>query len=244
MQEQATANGASGMLVSVYKPYRPAQRPAIDAGIPLVSFHTPLMKEDYPELLAWVATDVTQYGQDSADAMAEKLACSGKVAITQNTFNDTENEAARSFTERMKEKCPDIEILSPEIEGGEESAAIAKAGALLTAHPDLTGAFGTTGGSPTTWGKALEQAGRNPGDVIVIGMDYTRPNLDLVKAGWVYALVGQPIYEETYRCVEILVDHLQGKPVSFSNSFPSPIITIDDLEKYYKYAEMVDEKFK
>jgi ribose transport system substrate-binding protein len=192
-------------------------------------------------LIAWVATDVTQYGKDAANAMADKLGCSGPIAVTQNTFNDTENEAARSFTEQMKTRCPDVEVFPPEIEGGEESAAIAKAGAILTAHPEIKGAFGTTGGSPTTWAKALEQSGHKPGDVVVIGMDYTRPNLDLVKAGWVFALVGQPIYEETYRCAELLIDHLKGKKVEFANSYPSPIITIKEIDKYYEYAKRVEE---
>jgi ribose transport system substrate-binding protein len=151
---------------------------------------------------------------------------------------------SRSFTEEMKAKCPDVTVFAPEIEGGDQPAAIAKAGAILTAHPDIKGALGTTGGSPVTWGKALEQAGRNPGDVIVIGMDYNRPNLDMVKAGWVYAVVGQPIYEETFRAVELLIDHLRGKPVEFNNVYPSPIITIDKLDQYYKYNDMVDAQLK
>ncbi len=33
-------------------------------------------------------------------------------------------------------------------------------------------------------------------------MDYTRPNLDLVKEGKVYGLVAQPLYEEFYSCAE------------------------------------------
>jgi len=238
--ETAIAQGASGAVISTYGPFRPAEQQGIDQGIPMVGFHTPMKEGEMPGLLAWVATDVEQYGKDAAKAMADKLQCNGPIAITQNTFNDVENVAASSFTEEMQRLCPGVAVYPPELEGGDQSAAIAKAGAILTAHPDLAGAFGTTGGSPTTWGKALEQAGRKPGDVIVIGMDYTRPNLDLVKAGWVYALVGQPIYEETYRAVELLIDHLRGLPVEFNNVYPSPIITADDLDKYYIYADKVD----
>lgn len=241
LQDQALAIGGSGWVTSAYSPYRPKNLQAISLGIPVTTFHTPLKPDDLPGSLAWVATDVTAYGKAVADAMADKLRCQGPIAVTQNTFNDTENEASRSFIAQMKVRCPDVEVLAPEIEGGDTPAAIAKAGAILTAHPDLRGAFGTTGGSPTTWAKAAEQSGRKPGDVVVIGMDYTRPNLDLVKAGWVYALVGQPLYEETYRCVELLIDYLLGKPVSFDNYYPAPIITINDLDKYYGYAEKVEK---
>jgi len=238
--EQSIAQGASGIIASTYSPFRPTEAIAIKQGIPVVGFHTPMKEGEFPGLLAWVATDVTEYGKATADAIAEKTSCGSPVAITQNTFNDTENEASRSFTEEYKLKCPDAEVLAPELEGGDQAAAIAKAGAILTAHPDIKAAYGTTGGSPTTWAKALEQAGRKPGEVVVVGMDYTRPNLDLVKQGWVYAVVGQPIYEETYKAVEVLIANMKGEKVDFNNSYPSPIITITDVDKYYGYADRVD----
>jgi len=240
LQDQALALGSSGWVSSGYSPYRPKNMEAIRQGIPVTTFHTPMGAEDMPGMLAWVATDVRFYGKSAAIAIAEKVDCKGPVAITQNTFNDTENEASDSFRAELEAQCPGIEVLPTEIEGGEVSSSIAKAATILVAHPDLTAAFGTTGASPTTWGKALEQSGYEPGDVVVIGMDYTGPNLDLVKAGWVYALVGQPIYEETYRCVELLVDSLYGRSVSFGNVYPSPIITFEDLDKYYAYAEKIE----
>ena len=244
LQDQALAIGSSGWVSSGYSPYRPKNLQAIAQGIPVTTFHTPMGEEDMPGMLAWVATDVRLYGQSVAVALAEKTDCKGPIAITQNTFNDTENEASESFRAKMEVLCPGIEILPTEIEGGEVSSAIAKAAAILVAHPDITAAFGTTGGSPTTWGKALEQSGYEPGDVAVVGMDYTSENLALVKAGWVYALVGQPIYEETYRCVELLIDSLYGRSVTFGNVYPSPIITVDMLDKYYVYAAKVEEALK
>ena len=242
--EESVAHGASGMIVGTYTTFRPSEMVAIKQGIPMVGFHTPMKETDMPGLLAWVATDVTQYGKDVADAIADKTNCGSPIAVTQNTFNDTENEASRSFIEQMKVRCPDVVVFPPELEGGDQPSAIAKAGAILVAHPDIKAVYGTTGGSPTTWAKALEQAGRNPGDVIVIGMDYTLPNLDLVKSGWVYALVGQPIYEECYRAAEILVAHLLGEPVEFNNAYPSPIITINEIDKYYALADRVEQALK
>lgn len=242
--EESVSLGASGIIAGTYSPFRPAEAVAIKQGIPVVGFHTPMKEGEFPGLLAWVATDVTEYGKATADAIADKTNCGSPIAVTQNTFNDTENEASRSFIEQMKVRCPNAVVLPPELEGGDPIAAIAKAGAILTAHPDIKAAYGTTGGSPTTWAKALEQAGRQPGEVIVVGMDYTKPNLDLVKQGWVYALVGQPIYEETYKAVEILVANLKGEKVEFNNSYPSPIITISDVDKYYGYADRVDAAVK
>jgi ribose transport system substrate-binding protein len=75
-------------------------------------------------------------------------------------------------------------------------------------------------------------------------MDYSAQNLDQVKTGWVFALVGQPIFEETYKAVEILIAHLRGEPIQFDNVYPSPIITITDLDKYYKYNDLVNAALK
>jgi ribose transport system substrate-binding protein len=80
-----------------------------------------------------------------------------------------------------------------------------------------------------------------PGDLVIVGMDYTRPNLDLVKAGWVTALVGQPLYEETYRALELLVANSKGEAVNYRNPFPAPIITIDGIDTYYGYADRIDQ---
>jgi ABC-type sugar transport system substrate-binding protein len=70
MVEQSVAQGASGMIVGTYGPFQPSEMVAIKQGIPVVGFHTPMKPEDMPGLLAWVATDVTGYGKDVANAMA------------------------------------------------------------------------------------------------------------------------------------------------------------------------------
>lgn len=238
--QESMSLGSSGIIGVPYAPYIQVHEQAIQAGIPTISIHLPLKQSDLPGLLAWVATDIADYGKRAADAMAEQINCTGPVAVTQGSFNDTENLAASSFKDELIAKCPGITVLDPQEEGFDVPTAIAKAAAILTANPDITGAYGTTGGSATTWSKALEQAGKQPGDVKVIAMDYSRVNLDFVKAGWVYALVAQPIYEETYRAVELLVANLHGEPVAFDNPYPAPLVTIADLDKYYGYADRVD----
>ena len=57
-------------------------------------------------------------------------------------------------------------------------------------------------------------------------MDYTRPNLDLVKEGKVYGLVAQPLYEEFYRRAELLVKAIDGETIEYRNLLPAPIILL------------------
>lgn len=240
----AISQGSSGAIPFVDKAVYESDAKIIKAGIPSVAIHVQVAEGDVPGLMAWVAANSTDYAQRAAVTMGDKMGGKGTIAVTQGSLNDVENEVTRAFTQTIHEKYPDITVLDPQMEGFDSPQAIALAYTILQAHPEVTAAFGTTGGSPTTWAKAAEQAGRKPGEIIIIGMDYTRENLDLVKAGKVYALVGQPLYEETYHAVELLVDHLNGKPVQYVNYYPAPIITAIDVDKYYGYADRVDAATK
>lgn len=238
--DQVIAAGSPGVIAFVDKAVYAQDAKLIKAGIPVDAIHVQVKQGDVPGLLAWVAADATDYAHRVADFMGDKMGGKGTIALTQGDLNDVENLVTAEFTKEMNTKYPDVKVLPPQMEGFDPTAAIAVASAILTAHPEITAAYGTTGASPTTWATALQQAGKKPGDVIVAGMDYTRPNLDLVKAGWVTALVGQPLYEETYKALEILVANSKGEKVDYANIYPAPIITAADVNKYYGYADRVD----
>lgn len=235
--EQAIAYGASGIDGSSYVQYRESMLKAWKAGIPVVGQHGNLGFEDAamknPDssgLIAWVGPDAILYGSQVADMIADKTSCGSPVIVTQSSFNTTEDAANKGFHDQYTKLCPNAEILDTQQEGLEPVEAIAKVGAVLVAHPDLKAAFGTTGGSINAWGKALQQAGKKPGDVMMIGMDATSENIDMVRSGYAYALVNQPVYEENYRAVELLIAHLKGEDISWDNPLPSPLVTVDELD--------------
>lgn len=233
--ERAIARGVSGMDNSGYVSYWPINMVAKEAGIPVVGQHANLTDITEAEkaqtgLIAWVAPDPILYGGDVATVMAEQLDCGSPVIVTQSSFNTTEDAAAKGFRDKYAELCPEAVILDVQQEGLEPVEAINKVSAVIMANPELKGAFGTTGGSINAWGKALQQAGKNPGDVLVIGMDATTENIDMVRSGWVYALVDQPVYTENYKAVEILIANMKGEAFDWGNPMPSPIITADGLD--------------
>jgi ribose transport system substrate-binding protein len=138
----------------------------------------------------------------------------------------------------LNEKYPDIKVLDPQEEGFDAAQAIAKATAIIQGNPDITGAFSTTGNGPTTWATAADEASKE--GLIIISMDYTRPNLDLVKEGKVYGLVAQPLYEEFFNSAELLGDILDGKEIKYQNLLPAPIITAADLDAYYGFNDRAE----
>ena len=96
--------------------------------------------------------------------------------------------------------------------------------AILQGNPDVNAAFSTTGNGIQTWSGAARKAGR---DVVIIGMDYIRQNLDIVKSGAAYGIVAQPLYEESAKTAELLGALAEGKTVTYLNPLPASVITAD-----------------
>lgn len=203
-------------------------------GFPVVTWHVLPPEGSVPGLKAATGEDIANAGQNAAIAIGEKLGGKGTVALTQGASNDTENAMSEAFRQTIAEKYPDIKVLETQMEGFEPSAAEAKAVAILQGNPDVTAAFGTTGNSIQTWSGAARKADR---DVVIIGMDYIRQNLDLVKSGAAYGIVAQPLYEESAKVAELLGALAKGETVDYLTPLPAPVITADDLDPYYKMLE-------
>jgi ribose transport system substrate-binding protein len=240
----ALSQGSSGVIAFVDKAVYESDKRLIAGGFPVLNIHGVVKKEDLPGLTAWISPDIEQYSKDVALAMGEKLAGKGTVLISQGNLNDLENEVSKIFTATLAEKYPNIKVLPVVLEGFDVPAGIAIAEASLQANPAITGIFGTTGNSAVVWAKALEANGKKPGEVTVIGMDTVAQNLDLVEAGWVYGVVAQPLYDEEYMAVKLMVDKLHGKEVKYDNLLASPLVKKGETQKYYDIVKRVAEQEK
>jgi ribose transport system substrate-binding protein len=212
-----------------------------DQGIPVVTGHTAVqgdMVATYKGLTAWAACSAVDYGKEAAMAIGEQVGGKGTVAVTEGSFNPTEDLAANSFIDTMKANFPDVKVLDPAEEGFDTPTAIQKATAIIQANPDITGAFSTTGAGPSTWAGAQKNTGKK---ICAIAMDYSRVNLDLVKSGEIYAVVAQPLFQEFAKCAEMLDTILRGGTVPFDNIMPAPLVTIDKVADYIAINDTVDK---
>jgi len=235
--ESFAAEGGKGLLLwagdsGCYETLANVAAEGVIVGIP----HFRHTQEDgsYPEGLAFnMACDPVLYGKQVAELMAEKLSGKeGSVALTQNTKNVTENAATASFIETWgtlgdKYDLSKITLLPVELEGGMVDSATAINLGIIQAHPDIIGAFGTTGNSPITWADAAEKAGKAPGELVIVGMDATEGNLDYLEAGKVAAIVAQPLYDEAYKTMEYLDKIFRGEEVPMWTDLEAPVVTVD-----------------
>ena len=75
-------------------------------------------------------------------------------------------------------------------------------------------------------------------------MDYTRVNLDLVKNGEMYAVVGQPLWDESFLAAKLLKKAAAGEKEPYWTPMEAPIITVADVDQYYKMLADAEAMFK
>jgi ribose transport system substrate-binding protein len=200
-------------------------------GYPVVTWHVIPKKGEIVGLRAAVAQNAVLAAEAVAEALGSKLNGRGVIAVTQGSFNAEENQDARIFKAAVAAHFPDIKVLDPELEGFEPSSAKAKAEAMLQADPKIDGVFSTTGNGVQTWAGAARATTRQ---LIIIGKDYIRQNLDLIRDGEVYGVLAQPLYEEGAKTADLAADLASGKSVPFATELPAEVITKADLARYYK----------
>jgi ribose transport system substrate-binding protein len=243
LAEEALARGdAAGIAIWTGNPaFNPFIEKAGRAGVPVILPHFPVPKGSVPGATGIISCDPAQYAREAALKIGEAIGGNGTVAITQGSFNTTENMVSETFKQTMSKQYPRVRVLAPEEEGFDPPKAIAKAIAILQAHPDIVAALSTTGGGATTWASAQKETGRK---IVAVGMDYTRVNLDLVRSGQIYAVIGQPLWEESYGAAKLLDRVVRGKKIPWWTKLPAPLITRDKVAPYYDLVNKVERAIK
>lgn len=200
--------------------------------IPITSWHVPIPPKTVQGLTAIANGDPSTYGKQAADTLGDQIGGKGTVALTQLSFNSTENAVAKSFSQEMAAKFPGIKLLSPQLEGADAPAAVSKAVAILQAHPDVTAAMSTTGGGCQTWTGAQKQADTK---LKIMCMDYVKQNLDLINSGEVLGVVAQPLFAEGAKMADLLDAAIRKQSVSYLNPLPTEIVTKANVSKFEDY---------
>lgn len=224
------------------------------AGVKVGIAHFKFVQDDgtLPDGLDFnMACDPAKYGADVADFMAERLeGKTGKIAVTQNTKNATENAAAEAFTARMKELNLDgITVLDAELEGSDATQAANVNAAIIQKNPDLVGAFSTTGGGAASWSTAAQKAGKSDDDLVLVAMDITEENLGYLNDGKIDGIVYQPLYEEAFQTMENLDKLFRGEEVPVWTDLEAPIVYVggsgaSDPATYQSYIDEVKTWFE
>jgi ribose transport system substrate-binding protein len=154
--------------------------------IPVIAFDSGV-EGDIP--VTTCRTDSVAAGATAADKMAELIGGSGEVAvIVHDQTSRTGIDRRDGFVNRIKEKYPNIKIVSVQYGAGDhlKSAEIAKAN--LQANPNLKGIFGANEGSAEGAAIGVKESGKK---VVLIGFDAGKEQKDAIRSGLMAGAITQ-----------------------------------------------------
>ena len=179
-----------------------------DAGIPVIAFDSGVAS-DIP--ITSASTDNLASAALAADKMAELIGGEGEIAIV--SFDQTSQtgiERRDGFVNQIKAKYPKIAIVDIEYGGGDhlQSAEITKA--ILQAHPNLKGIFGTNEGAAIGVAIGKKEAKSN---IVVVGYDSGADQIAAIKDGTIAGSITQNPVGIGYETVKAAVAAIKGEKV-------------------------------
>ena len=200
--ETYIAEGVTGIAIAPSDPnaLEPVMKKAADAGIIVTTLDTPPV--DNSVSLVYIGTDNYSAGVTAGQTMVGLLPDGGTVGIGRGS--DTALNALQrtdGFLEAIKDT--NITTLEPVNDHEDAAQALELANSVLSAHPDLAGAFGVYAYNGPAWATAIKEAGR-VGQTKLVCFDATTDIINGIKEGVINATVAQREYDMGYKSVELI----------------------------------------
>lgn len=198
---------------------------ATAAGIATVIYDSDV---DTAQRVSYIATDNKEGGRIAARRMAGLLGGKGKVGIIGFMPGSASTmEREDGFTEELKTKFPNIQIVGLQFGMADRAKAMAVTENMITAHPDLGGLFADNESSSSGAVQALKSRGNR--HVKLVAFDASDALIADLKDGWIDSLVLQDPYRMGFDAVSAITRKLSGQTPSPRQDLPATLVTRDDL---------------
>ncbi len=200
--ETYIAEGVTGIAIAPSDPnaLEPVMKKAADAGIIVTTLDTPPVEDSVS--LVYIGTDNYTAGVIAGQQMVKLLPEGGTVGIGRGS--DTALNALQrtdGFLEAIAGTA--INALEPVNDREDAARALELANSVLSAHPELDGAFGVYAYNGPAWATAIKEAGR-VGKTRLVSFDATTDIINGIKEGVIDATVAQREYDMGYKSVELI----------------------------------------
>ncbi|GAA1775637.1 ABC transporter substrate-binding protein [Agromyces lapidis] len=187
----------------------PLLQQAKDANIPVIAFDSGV-DSDIP--LTTAATDNLAAAAEAAKHMADAVGHEGKVALVVHDQTSVTGQQRRDgFVDYMEENEPDIEIVDIQYGGGDQAKSADLAKAILAAHPDLKGIYGSNEGSAIGVVQAVKELGIDASTLAVVGFDSGKAQMDAIRDGLMTGAITQNPIGIGYETVKAAVEAINGE---------------------------------
>jgi ABC-type sugar transport system substrate-binding protein len=231
--EDLIAKGVHGIVLSgAFIEAAPQALAAIaEAGIPVVMVDRLLKGGDYT---SWVGPDNYAIGVQDGQFIVEQLAGSGKLGVIKG--GPADNTIGSDRTDGMLSQVgeTDIEVITyPDFAGWSADGGFTAAETLLAQNPDLNAIFCENDSMCLGAQKVIEDQGLAD-QVFVVGVDGEKAALVEIMKDGVYKATGLNNSDQIGRAgFNRLMAILAGALAEKDTVLPSPLITIDNVERFY-----------
>ncbi len=210
----------------------PLLQKAKDAGIPVIAFDSGV-DSDIP--ITTASTNNVAAAALAADKMAELIGGEGEIGvIVHDQTSVTGVDRRDGFVNRIKEKYPNIKIVDIQYGGGDHLKSTDLAKAMIQAHPNIKGFFGSNEGSAVGVINAVTEL-KKEGQITVIGFDSGKAQIDAIKSGVMAGAITQNPVGIGYETVKAAVEAIRGEKVES---------TIDTGFYYYDKSNIDSDEIK
>jgi len=228
--EGFAAQGVNGIVLAPLDD-RALVRPVSDAkraGVPTVIIDSGLQT---PDIVSFVATDNYKGGTLAADRMGQLLNGKGKVIVlryAEGSASTTERE--KGFIDEIKQKFPDVELISTnQYAGATRDTAKRASENLLNQFGDQAQGIFTPNESSTAGMLLALQDINKAGKISFVGFDASQTFIDAINANQLQGIVVQNPFNMGYLGVRTMVDSLLGKPVQPKIDTGVMLVTKDNM---------------
>ncbi len=173
---------------------------AVDRGIVVTSGNAPLtelMERHQAEGFGYAGVELYAGGHLTGEKMIEAGGLkAGDKALVYGLLSEAERgQSDRGLKDALEEAGLQVDYLeiSPEV-NADASLAVPILTSYLIQNPDVK-AMGTQHGNVTSFmPKALQEAGKQPGEVTVGGIDLVPATIDGLEDGWITVVLDQQLY--------------------------------------------------
>ncbi|MGG5172073.1 ABC transporter substrate-binding protein [Pseudarthrobacter sp. J1738] len=188
----------------------PLLEQAKSKNIPVIAFDSGV-DSDIP--LATASTDNKAAAAEAAKHLAELIGGSGEIAIVGHDQTSKSGTDRRDgFKEYIEANHPNIKIVAIQYAGGDQLLSADAAKAIITAHPNLKGMYGTNEGSAIGVVKAVEELNLK-GKLVIVGFDSGKAQMDAIRSGLMAGAVTQNPVGIGYETVKAAVAAIKGEKV-------------------------------
>ena len=195
---------------------------ANDAGIPVFTADIACLAENV-HIISHIASDNIEGGKLAAQALAQAIGTSGKIAIIDHPEVESVIQRVKGFEEEIA-KYRDITIVAKLSGHGVKDQAFRTAEDILQSHPDLKAFFGINDDSALGALAAVEKAGK-VGKVKIIGFDAVPEARKAIAEGRLFADVIQQPKKIGQNTIEAVKMYLSGGAVEPTILIPCDLFT-------------------